>query len=165
MISWCDGRNGNTKDYSCTSGEHGNGCGGSTPDSPTCSRIGRWCQRLDDRSRMSREVHVRFWEGVGVQFSRATQLFCRFGRPRDFIVDSSPSCFAMTTTQSELPNGRPRCTLDQRSSNSVALSGALTNSIQFCGRSIGQSVRKSKPAVPFCLNWYRLEHRHTLPLG
>jgi hypothetical protein len=24
---------------------------------------------------MNREVHVRFWEGVGVKFSRATQLF------------------------------------------------------------------------------------------
>ena len=24
---------------------------------------------------MNREVHVRFWEGVGVRFSRATQLF------------------------------------------------------------------------------------------
>ena len=23
---------------------------------------------------MNREVHVRFWEGVGVKFSRATQL-------------------------------------------------------------------------------------------
>jgi hypothetical protein len=26
---------------------------------------------------MNREVHVRFWEGVGVQFSRATQLYMR----------------------------------------------------------------------------------------
>jgi hypothetical protein len=28
-----------------------------------------------DRSRMSREVHVRFWEGVGVRFPHATRLF------------------------------------------------------------------------------------------
>jgi hypothetical protein len=27
-----------------------------------------------DRSRMSREVHVRFWESVGVKFPRATHL-------------------------------------------------------------------------------------------
>jgi len=27
----------------------------------------------DDRSRMSREAHVRFWEGVGVKFPCATQ--------------------------------------------------------------------------------------------
>ena len=27
----------------------------------------------DDRSRMSREAHVRFWESAGVQFPRATQ--------------------------------------------------------------------------------------------
>ena len=30
--------------------------------------------RLDDVSRMSREVHVRFWEGLGVRFPRATRL-------------------------------------------------------------------------------------------
>lgn len=29
---------------------------------------------LDDRSRMSREVHVRFWESAGVRLSCATQL-------------------------------------------------------------------------------------------
>ncbi len=28
---------------------------------------------------MNREVHVRFWEGVGVKFSRATQLMVCFG--------------------------------------------------------------------------------------
>lgn len=28
---------------------------------------------------MNREVHVRFWEGVGVKFSRATQLRVCFG--------------------------------------------------------------------------------------
>jgi hypothetical protein len=35
--------------------------------------------RLVDRSRMSREIHVRFWEGVGVRFPHATRLFdfCR----------------------------------------------------------------------------------------
>ncbi len=37
---------------------------------------------------MNREVHVRFWEGVGVKFSRATQLMVCFGidvRPRACI--------------------------------------------------------------------------------
>jgi hypothetical protein len=29
---------------------------------------------LDDRSRMNREVHVRFWEGVGVKLLCATRL-------------------------------------------------------------------------------------------
>ncbi len=29
---------------------------------------------MDDRSRMNREVHVRFWESVGVRFPCATQL-------------------------------------------------------------------------------------------
>ena len=40
----------------------------------------------------------------------------RLGRPREFIVDSSPNCFAILITQSSLPNGRPRCALDRRSS-------------------------------------------------
>ena len=31
-------------------------------------------KRWDDRSRMSREVHVRFWKSVGVRFPRATRL-------------------------------------------------------------------------------------------
>ena len=30
-------------------------------------------QRLDDKSRMSREAHVRFCESVGVRFPRATR--------------------------------------------------------------------------------------------
>ena len=30
--------------------------------------------RLVDRSRMSREAHVRFWEGVGVKLPRATHF-------------------------------------------------------------------------------------------
>ena len=30
--------------------------------------------RLDNKSRMSREVHVRFCEGLGVRFPRATRL-------------------------------------------------------------------------------------------
>ena len=36
---------------------------------------GRWvsCRRLGDKSRMSREIHVRFREGVGVRFPRATR--------------------------------------------------------------------------------------------
>ena len=35
--------------------------------------------RLDNKSRMSREVHVRFCEGLGVRFPRATRLvvLCR----------------------------------------------------------------------------------------
>ena len=38
--------------------------------------IGRWecVLRLDNKSRMNREVHVRFREGVGVKFPRATRL-------------------------------------------------------------------------------------------
>jgi hypothetical protein len=39
--------------------------------------IGKWgCdRRLDNKSRMNREVHVRFREDVGVRFPRVTRLF------------------------------------------------------------------------------------------
>jgi hypothetical protein len=41
----------------------------------TCSSIGasERDHRLDGKSRMRREFHVRFREGVGVQFPRATR--------------------------------------------------------------------------------------------
>ena len=52
---------------------HGVGCAGLKPASRTCSPIGSWGLRLGDRSRMSREAHVRFSEGVGVRFPRATR--------------------------------------------------------------------------------------------
>src|SRR5262249_12433747 len=43
---------------------------------PTCSFSGRsgYDRRLDHKSRMGREFHVRFCEGLGVQFPRATRL-------------------------------------------------------------------------------------------
>jgi hypothetical protein len=39
-----------------------------------CLPIGKWgyCQRLDNGSWMSRDVHVQVCEGLGVQFTRAT---------------------------------------------------------------------------------------------
>ena len=42
---------------------------------PTCSFFGdRACgQRLECRSRMRRESHVRFWEGGGVRLPSATR--------------------------------------------------------------------------------------------
>jgi hypothetical protein len=47
--------------------------------SRTCSRTGvSGRRRLDAKSRMSREVHVRFREGAGVRFPRATRLLIRF---------------------------------------------------------------------------------------
>lgn len=33
---------------------------------------------------MNREAHVRFWEGVGVKVSRATQLSVRWAFSRSF---------------------------------------------------------------------------------
>jgi len=41
----------------------------------------------------------------------------RFGRSREFLVDQSPSCFAILITQSSRPKGRPRCALERRSAN------------------------------------------------
>ena len=37
-------------------------------------------RRLDNRSRMSREIHVRFSEGLGVRFPWATRLVACFER-------------------------------------------------------------------------------------
>jgi hypothetical protein len=45
-------------------------------ENQTCLRCGHteFVLRLDNKSRMSREVHVRFRESLGVQFPRATRL-------------------------------------------------------------------------------------------
>ena len=67
----------------------------------------------------------------------------RFGRPRQFIVDSSPSCFTILVTQSSLLKCRPRCALKRRPSNLDLLSDPFTNSIQSLGHSIGHSFRNS----------------------
>ena len=47
---------------------------------PICSFSGRWGydRRLGHKSRMGREFHVRFCEGLGVQFPRATRLVIGF---------------------------------------------------------------------------------------
>src|SRR5262249_46080282 len=46
---------------------------------------GRWGYglRLDDRSRMSREVHVRICKGVGVRLPRVTRRVCAFEHQTD----------------------------------------------------------------------------------
>ena len=53
----------------------------SPAENQTCSCFGKseFDLRLDNKSRMSREVHVRFCEGLGVRFPRATRLvvLCR----------------------------------------------------------------------------------------
>ena len=36
------------------------------------SKVAEWSRRLDAGSRMSREAHVRFCEGLGGKFPRAT---------------------------------------------------------------------------------------------
>ena len=68
------GLHGNTKGCEDVIGGHVNGCGGyqninrgSLPTGTSCSL------RLDNRSRMSREVHVRFSESARVKFPRATR--------------------------------------------------------------------------------------------
>ncbi len=50
------------------------GSGRSHITSPRCSLIGRLVRlsRLNDGSRMNGDVHVRFCEGLGVKFPRAT---------------------------------------------------------------------------------------------
>src|SRR6516165_8045506 len=63
---------------------------------------GRYRDRLGDRSRMSGDVHVRFWESAGVKFPRATHLplhrqeriFARHGLelPRSTTCDWMAAC-------------------------------------------------------------------------
>ena len=74
IVSWFDGRSANTNDSEATRCVPGTGSTRFVPGSRPCSRTGASRQRLDDRSRMNREVHVRFWEGLGVRFPRATRL-------------------------------------------------------------------------------------------
>ena len=67
MPSSCDGFLGNTKGSEGARWRHGNGYvrfGGATRP---CSLTGPWDRRLDDGSRMNREVHVRFWESAGLE--------------------------------------------------------------------------------------------------
>ena len=56
---------------------------------PTCWRCGEleFDLRLDNKSRMSREIHVRFRESLGVRFPRATRLLLGFVGTREEAED------------------------------------------------------------------------------
>src|SRR3954471_7211316 len=71
-----NGRSGSTRGSGAGSVRRCTGWGASPAAIPTCSSCGgRACgRRLECRSRMRRESHVRFWEGGGVQFPSATRL-------------------------------------------------------------------------------------------
>ena len=60
MLSSCDGCLANTNGSGDTRWRHGTGCVRSSGATRPCSPTGPWDQRLDDGSRMNREVHVRF---------------------------------------------------------------------------------------------------------
>jgi hypothetical protein len=75
--SSCVGRSGNTKGSVVIRSRRGIGYDGFKPGSQPCLPTGSRMLRLDDRSRMNREVHVRFWEGVGLQLLCATRLSAR----------------------------------------------------------------------------------------
>src|SRR5918992_3502687 len=73
--SWSDGRCGSTSVCGDIRAERPSGCDGLPVASRSCSRTGvSGRRRLDAKSRMSREVHVRFREGAGVGLPRATRL-------------------------------------------------------------------------------------------
>ena len=74
LTSSCVGQSANTNDSGIIPCEPGLDCTECKLGSRTCSRIRLRRQRLDDRSRMNREVHVRFSEGLAVRFRWATQL-------------------------------------------------------------------------------------------
>ncbi len=87
----------NTKDSGNALREPGVGCAECKLVSRTCSRIGLWYQRLDDRSRMNRKVHVRFWEGLEVRFPGATQLS---GQPIGFESGGDPESLSYAISRS-----------------------------------------------------------------
>ena len=63
----------------------------------------------------------------------------RFGRPRELVVDSSPSCFATLITQSSFPKGRPSCALERRLSSSdfsLSLPGGPVKRTHSCRRGL-----------------------------
>ena len=70
-----DGPCGSTKSYAVADAKLFTGLGASPNRSLTCLRIGDWCDnRLVDRSRMNREVHVRLRERLRGKFPRSTRL-------------------------------------------------------------------------------------------
>src|SRR3954468_2173945 len=71
-----NGRSGSTRGSDAGNMRRCTGWGASPAAIPTCSSCGgRACgRRLECRSRMRRESHVRFWEGGGVQVPSATPL-------------------------------------------------------------------------------------------
>src|SRR3954469_12440533 len=75
-----NGRSGSTRGSGAGNVRRCTGWGASPAAIPTCSSCGgRACgRRLECRSRMRRESHVRFWEGGGVQFPSATRLVMAF---------------------------------------------------------------------------------------
>src|SRR3954454_22671988 len=75
-----NGRSGSTRGSGAGNVRRCTGWGASPAAIPTCSSCGgRACgRRLECRSRMRRESHVRFWEGGGVQVPSATRLVVGF---------------------------------------------------------------------------------------
>jgi hypothetical protein len=73
------GRGGNSKGYEVTDAGQNIGSAEWPDENPGCSLIGSsWVssRRLDDGSRMSGDVHVRFCERLGVRLPRATHPIC-----------------------------------------------------------------------------------------
>src|SRR5260370_12663687 len=69
----CDG---SSRAFDAKSKRRRTGCGAFRAGIRTCLRIGKWAfgPMLRCKSRMRRESHVRFREGAGVKFPRATRL-------------------------------------------------------------------------------------------
>jgi hypothetical protein len=74
MSFLCGGRNANTNASGDTPCGPGNGTVESRRASPVFLPTGLLKHRLDDRSRMTGDCHVRFWESVRARFPCATRL-------------------------------------------------------------------------------------------
>ena len=75
-MPWCTGCAESTNGFTGIAAELNIGSVVLRNVSPDCLRTGGWgfVLRLDDGSRVSREVHARFCERLGVKFPRATHL-------------------------------------------------------------------------------------------
>jgi len=79
-VPWRIGYAGNSSGFAVTSARRAIGWDALRDASPICFTYGRSvsAQRLDNKSRMSGDVHVRFCEGLRVRFPRATRLVVGF---------------------------------------------------------------------------------------
>src|SRR3954452_8314453 len=139
-----NGRSGNTRGSDAGSVRPCTGWGASPAAIPTCSSCGsRACgRRLECRSRMRRESHVRFWEGGGVQVPSATRLVI------GIIGSKAEACEVMARVQAFLGERLNLAVSAEKSGVSAASRGLRFLGFHVCAftlRSPGVMARREGP--------------------